>query len=85
MHPADAEIGQDLGPDAVVACIDRSSKGEARLDGIQSLLLEGRRSQRVGEVEPASLVPAVLVAQARPDALPSLAVTTGKEGGILWG
>ena len=51
-----AEVGKDLRPDPVLACVGLEAELEVRLDGVEALLLQLVRAELVEEADPPALL-----------------------------
>src|SRR5438105_10794749 len=57
-HRGDAQVDEDLRPDAVLAAVDRQPEAQVRVDGVVTLVLERVGAQLVGDADAAALVAA---------------------------
>src|SRR5918993_1816052 len=55
-HGGDAQVDEDLRPDAVLAAVDREAEGEVGVDGVVALVLQLVGPQLVAEADAAALV-----------------------------
>src|SRR5439155_13431247 len=78
-HRRDAQVDEDLGPDAVLAAVDRQAELDVGVDGVVALLLEAVGPQLVGDADAAALVAAQVDHHAQ-----ALLGDVAHGGGQLW-